>query len=273
MRWCLLTSSVKASGYASSGFAGYRNGVGTLRAEGVDYGGGSETLITMAHGQGGAEVREDGGGPTLTCNHEAPIVCHGTQDPLVLEDKTFPLGRNGGQENVVAYNVTFCDANGRRKDRPNGGLYVNETDVSKSLTAGGEHSTYAVAFQQNASGEVRVGEQAYTLNTNSNASGRNTGMVPSGTTVRRLTPVECERLQGFPDSHTNIPWKLYQECKRKGWSYEAELIKRGLRLKGSTVEECPDGSRYKAIGNSKAVPVIRWVGERIKKHLEANSNE
>ena len=59
-------------------------------------------------------------------------------------------------------------------------------------------------------------------------------------TVRRLTPVECERLQGFPDNHTRIPWR------------------------GKPAEQCPDGSRYKALGNSMAVPVIRWLGQRIQ---------
>lgn len=57
--------------------------------------------------------------------------------------------------------------------------------------------------------------------------------------VRRLTPTECERLQGFPDSYTAIPYR----------NKPAEL--------------CPDGPRYKALGNSMAVPVMRWIGERI----------
>ena len=57
--------------------------------------------------------------------------------------------------------------------------------------------------------------------------------------VRRLTPVECERLQGFPDEYTNIPW--------------------------NKKEESPDGQRYKAMGNSMAVPVMRWIGQRIEK--------
>lgn len=57
--------------------------------------------------------------------------------------------------------------------------------------------------------------------------------------VRRLTPLECERLQGFPDEHTLIAWK------------------------GKPAEECPDGPRYKAIGNSMAVPVMRWIGKHI----------
>lgn len=65
-------------------------------------------------------------------------------------------------------------------------------------------------------------------------------VVASNSTVRRLTPVECERLQGFPDNFTAIPW----------------------RKKGA--EDCPDGPRYKALGNSMAVPVMRWIGERIR---------
>lgn len=63
--------------------------------------------------------------------------------------------------------------------------------------------------------------------------------VSTGSTVRRLTPRECERLQGFPDDWTKIPWR------------------------GKPAEECPDGNRYKACGNSMAVPVMRWIGERI----------
>jgi DNA (cytosine-5)-methyltransferase 1 len=66
--------------------------------------------------------------------------------------------------------------------------------------------------------------------------------------VRRLTPVECERLQGFPDNHTRIPWR------------------------GKPPEDCPDGPRYKALGNSMAVPVMRWIGERIRKYETANYN-
>ena len=58
--------------------------------------------------------------------------------------------------------------------------------------------------------------------------------------VRRLTPVECERLQGFPDNHTAIPWR------------------------GKDASQCPDGPRYKALGNSMAVPVMAWIGQRIE---------
>jgi DNA (cytosine-5)-methyltransferase 1 len=58
--------------------------------------------------------------------------------------------------------------------------------------------------------------------------------------IRRFTPLECERLQGFPDNYTMIPWR------------------------NRPAEKCPDTPRYKAIGNSMAVPVVRWIGERIE---------
>ena len=86
--------------------------------------------------------------------------------------------------------------------------------------------------------------------------------------VRRLTPTECERLQGFPDGYTNIPWRTFQEASRKGISYETLLAQRGMALRGPSIEECPDGPRYKALGNSWAVPVVRWIGHRIKHCME-----
>jgi DNA (cytosine-5)-methyltransferase 1 len=123
------------------------------------------------------------------------------------------------------------------------------------------------SFAQNQLGELRTSPIASTLGTNSNASGRNTPMVMHqthafnhqsggdmrgidlreypqlqahqqtsvlhGMAVRRLTPTECERLQGFPDGYTNI------------------------------MPNTPDGPRYKALGNSMAVPVMRWIGSRI----------
>lgn len=68
--------------------------------------------------------------------------------------------------------------------------------------------------------------------------------VAQGLAVRRLTPVECERLMGMPDNWTRISWK------------------------GKPPEECPDAPRYKAIGNSRAVPVISWIGRRILEEME-----
>ena len=62
--------------------------------------------------------------------------------------------------------------------------------------------------------------------------------------VRRLTPIECERLMGFPDDFTRIPYR------------------------GKPADKCPDGPRYKALGNSWAVNCADWLAERIT-HVEA----
>jgi len=76
-------------------------------------------------------------------------------------------------------------------------------------------------------------EKSFTLNSTDKHS------VANSMQVRRLTPTECERLQGFEDGHTKIPYR------------------------NKSADECPDGPRYKALGNSMAVPVMQWIGERI----------
>lgn len=73
---------------------------------------------------------------------------------------------------------------------------------------------------------------------------RRPSVVSDGYVVRRLTPRECERLMGFPDDWTKVPYR------------------------GKPAEECPDTPRYKAIGNSMAVNVMRWIGERIQEASE-----
>lgn len=93
----------------------------------------------------------------------------------------------------------------------------------------------AVAFQASESG-MRVGEVHATLDAN-NGARRHNGVVQS-MQVRRLMPVECERLQDFPDGHTDITY-------------------RG--------KPASDGPRYKALGNSWAVCVARWIGRRIER--------
>jgi DNA (cytosine-5)-methyltransferase 1 len=95
----------------------------------------------------------------------------------------------------------------------------------------------AVAFTQNQNGDVLTGAISPSMGTNQNATGRNTPKVKEGAAVRRLTPREAERLQGFPDDYTAIFY-------RNGTA--------------------ADGPRYKALGNSMAVPVVRWIGERIE---------
>ncbi|MDG9825731.1 DNA cytosine methyltransferase [Pseudomonas aeruginosa] len=98
--------------------------------------------------------------------------------------------------------------------------------------------------------------------------------------VRRLTPRECERLQGFPDDYTLIPWAAYQKAMRAAeaslprTATQDEVLRARIAalyacdVSKEAADECPDGPRYKAIGNSKAVPVVRWIGRRLKAHLE-----
>ncbi|ECG8628944.1 Dam family site-specific DNA-(adenine-N6)-methyltransferase [Salmonella enterica subsp. diarizonae] len=132
---------------------------------------------------------------------------HGTQDPDANHELAHTLGRNHGQENAIITEPYTIAIRGRE-----------------------EGSTV----------EVRNDGTANALLTpNGGRAGMGVGAVGWGMQVRRLTPVECERLQGFPDNHTLISWR------------------------GKDAADCPDGPRYRAIGNSMAVPVMRWIGERI----------
>ena len=190
------------------------------------------------------------------------------------------------------FHLSFCDANGTRKDRKNGGLYVTKAETSQTVTTKGPHTetviialdgdkmakaerkggsglgvnedgvmytqtakdVHAVAYdecvpldlrnatrdpekhdEQNRQG-VGVGEDGAPMNTVTAASVPGIGWQAS---VRKLLPIECERLMGFPDNWTRIVWK------------------------GKTEEECPDAPRYKACGNSMCVNVMGWLGERI----------
>ncbi|EIG1921185.1 Dam family site-specific DNA-(adenine-N6)-methyltransferase [Salmonella enterica] len=164
---------------------------------------------------------------------------HGTQDPDTNCELAHTLGRNNGQENACiafSYKDNGADAT---------------SDLSPTIRAGNHDKSHAnsgqppaIAFAFKAGQGAKAGgigyaeEQSPTLT--SASSGTNLApAVMHGVAVRRLTPIECERLQGFPDNHTLIGWR------------------------GKDAPECPDGPRYKAIGNSMAVPVMRWIGERI----------
>ncbi|MCR6121470.1 phage N-6-adenine-methyltransferase [Klebsiella pneumoniae] len=129
---------------------------------------------------------------------------HGTQDPDTNLEFAHTLGRNHGQENAIFSEPFTLAIRGRN-----------------------EGST------------VEIRNDGVALTPNGGRAGMGVGAISWGMQVRRLMPVECERLQGFPDSHTLISWR------------------------GKEATECPDGPRYRAIGNSMAVPVMRWIGERI----------
>jgi DNA (cytosine-5)-methyltransferase 1 len=239
-------------GYTSSSFGGYHQGVGTIRAAGGDLGGGSETLHVFQPIAFGAQNSASQGDsvstevtPTLD-KSKTPAVAwsimpmnSGKDYKARVTDVAQPLmaggpvGGNQGGDFVQSPAVAIQNAT---RGASQNGLGITTDGPMYTLDVGSQH---AVAFAQNQIGEVREGDIANTLNTNFNASGRNTPMLRQASKVRRLTPTECERLQGFPDDYTQIPWR------------------------NKPAENCPDGPRYKAMGNSMAVPVMRWIGERI----------
>ncbi len=173
------------------------------------------------------------------------FVVHGMQDPRTLADQAFALGRNSGQEDAVM--AFSCKDHGADVGELAPTLRAMGHGASHP-NAGGQvavylpHAIQAGTLRENpASGPDRVCLQldhAYTLEARSEVQA-----VHSGAQVRRLTPRECERLQGFPDDYTLI-------------AYRGRI--RGL---------CPDGPRYKSLGNSKAVPVVRWIGQRLNSQL------
>jgi len=168
-------------------------------------------------------------------------VVHGTQDPDVNKEFAHTIGRNHGQENAcIAFSYKDHGADAT-------------IDLSPTIRAGNHDTSHANSGQPPA-----IAIAGNTIGRSTNNGGNGTGYseeisytltktdqhgVAIGMQVRRLTPRECERLQGFPDDHTLIAWR------------------------GKDAADCPDGPRYKAIGNSMAVPVMRWIGERIAEAL------
>ena len=150
---------------------------------------------------------------TLTAQHDSspcadrgmnvvaqPVAFHPTQDPISSTGVCHSIGANENATAAVAVAVAFTT---EQTPKFNDDLALTLT--KQSPTGGGQVQSVMTAMQ-----------------------------------VRRLTPVECERLQGFPDNYTAIPWRK------------------------KPASECPDGPRYKALGNSWAVPVVRWIGRRIQ---------
>jgi len=168
----------------------------------------------------------------------------GSQHPnaAVTENKsptlTNAMGSGGGHVPVI--NETFALAENTIGRQPlnggNGDGYTEKTPMY-TLNATGVHGiahTFKIRGGCDGGGKGYLGqdEKTYTISTTQDQHLYQHPM------VRKLTPIECERLQGFPDNYTNIK------------------------------DNCPDGHRYKAMGNSMAVPVMRWIGTRINNYKE-----
>jgi DNA (cytosine-5)-methyltransferase 1 len=187
---------------------------GTLRAEGEDRPsrpshviGVPVPMINMQGSKGNAVAQADGPSFTLNAMHGHDV--HAVLAPTLRAMNHADSHANGGGQMAVAWSIMPQNSGRDYKARP--------VDVLQPLMAAGpQHG--------NQGGDI----------------------IQTAMQVRRLTPVECERLQGFPDGYTAIPWR------------------------GKPASECPDGPRYKALGNSWAVPVVRWIGRRIDDLLKQN---
>jgi len=277
----------ETSVFTPGSIGGYRQGAGTLRASGGDLGGGSEHLVAQPYEIGNTLTARMHKGMNSDCNEgQTPVL-----QPIATQDVAGTmLSRNtsGGFSNSIDHaaagymalqpiplDLRNAGRDPEKRDKMNRqGLGVGEEgDPSHTLTTACVHGVaQPMAFQQNTRDEVRYingdGSIVGALAASSGMKQTNYVYAPAevgpsmgasgppysrtgnerveadalaihNMAVRRLTPVECERLQGFPDNYTDI------------------------KLKG---KDTPDGPRYKALGNSMAVPVMAWIGKRIAEY-------
>jgi DNA (cytosine-5)-methyltransferase 1 len=193
--------------FVESSFGQYREDViaGTSKASGGVLGGGSETFLTVYENHPSDSRVKDMGN--------------------VCQTVTSTWGMGGGNIPFVQ-NVAFGWQNSSHQ-----GMSVDT--ISPTLDKSKTPAVGVVAPTLTASNDPSRSPQSTEV-TNQVAS-----VYAASMAVRRLTPIECERLQGFPDNYTQIPWNK------------------------KVSENCPDGIRYKAMGNSMAVPVMHWIGKRI----------
>ena len=171
---------------------------------------------------------------------DTAVSVHGTQDHDIQNDQAHTLGCNSGQENAV---LAFAE-NSRAELRLEGG----DGSRTGALTSGGGKAgqgvpCVAVALRGRDGGATaELGDEIQNC-LRASSGGGDKPYALTAMRVRRLTPRECERLQGFPDDYTLVPH-------------------RG--------KPAADGPRYKALGNSWAVPVVAWIGRRIAAYLRQN---
>jgi DNA (cytosine-5)-methyltransferase 1 len=180
---------------------------------------GKETATTLTRGFGdrGLDLDQIAGGAYEIRTDRAVANCLTTKSNM---------RNNGSDEDFVLYALAG-NTIGRQPENGGNGTGYDESGVSYTLT---KTDVHAVAF--NAQGSSSQGD-CVSKNITPTLDKSKTPAVMHKMQVRRLMPIECERLQGFPDNYTNIP--------------------------GAS-----DSARYKALGNSMAVPVMTWIGKRIQ---------
>ena len=163
---------------------------------------------------------------------------------LHYEDKTFTVAAT--QDQFVATPGQVLYENHPNDSRVTGPHDVAPTIAARFGTGGGnvpfvQNTTECISWQpgnlRRAAGAEPNTETTTTLKA---SMGDQIPHIATPMAVRRLTPEECEKLQGFEPGHTRIPWR------------------------GKPASECPDGARYKCIGNSMTTNVMKWIGQRIQ---------
>lgn len=204
---------------------------GTIKLNSASCGNSSATLtLSIGNGQANSLKTEPELSQTLNAMHDQQVIfcVHGSQDPISNTDHANAVNRNNGLENCVCqYGEVAGTLEARHDSSPCADRGMN-----------------VVAAFENHPNDSRVTELKdgvfQQLTARNGTGGGNLPLVLKNAIVRRLMPIECERLMGFPDNWTRIPWR------------------------GKPAEHCPDGPRYKACGNSMCVNVMRWIGMRIE---------
>jgi len=194
---------------------------------------------------------------------------NGDTTPKASEDVSVTLRSQQGGEGVgVAFAFDSLASNSMKSSNPVSGC--NETDISKTLdttTPEPSKNQGGIAIMQKAKAFTASdrsnkaaweGDISGTINCQMNSESSNLQMgVRENLTVRRLTPIECERLQGFPDNWTSEKMELILE--RNEWKATGKVVKQA------------DGPRYKQMGNAITVNVGAWIGKQIGKVLNENN--
>lgn len=216
----------------------------TTKASGGCLGGGSETLAVAAFkaGQGakaGGIGYQEEVSPTLTSADSGS-----NRTPCVVKHLTVARLSSG---NDVSGTLSACNGDKQflgNQEAFSGDFHAVESvayPISMMNCQGGEG--LGVTYSIVADITPKIGEEINGTLRSQGGGGIVPPSVAQGSVVRRLTPIECERLQGFPDDFTRIPYR------------------------NKPADQCPDGPRYKAMGNSMAVPVMQWIGEQVDEVL------
>ena len=239
--------------------------------------------ICVATGQAGAEIGADMA-PTLNCNHEAPYVAHAlrgegfdtTQITSAANysnpkpgDPCHPLA-SGAHAPALAFpaNLSGTQCASTEELAPSMGA-ANPTAVAAPANT----TARAVSLRGREGGATaELGDEVQNC-LRASGGGGDKPHVLHAMQVRRLTPTEAEKLQGFPDNYTRVPnWNGWRKLDSS--ETPDQCISEGLEVKlnkktGKWRVKDVDGPRYKALGNSMATPCMFFIGSRIDAAVSA----